>query len=255
VADSLEPRPAALAPFDGAQLPGSHRRQFRVAYVLLALVLGGAVGALVVGLQQKSKPAPPSWSSWRPTTSDPAAGSRQIADYVAQQYQLPTGEQLVGVVTNPYQSQNVQAIAVRTDKILIVDPKHTQMYALCGLGNSCAIAGGNATHARFELLRREALELALYTFKYLEGVDAAVVFFPPPPHGAQPSIFFRRSDFVRLLERPLVATLPTKTRLVPGRLTNAEEELVDRLTSPWLFRFNFERLPNGTPVLVLQPGF
>ena len=39
------------------------------------------------------------------------------------------------------------------------------------------------SEARHALLRREALELALYTFKYVDGVDSVSVFLPPRPDG------------------------------------------------------------------------
>ena len=57
----------------------------------------------------------------------------------------------------------------------------TAVYNLCGLGTSCAIAAGTPSLAGELLLRREALELALYTFRYIHGVDSVVAILPPVP--------------------------------------------------------------------------
>ena len=52
---------------------------------------------------------------------------------------------------------------------------------LCGLGSECSIATGTRDRARERLVRREALELALYTFKYVPSVNAVIAYMPPPP--------------------------------------------------------------------------
>ncbi len=70
----------------------------------------------------------------------------------------------------------MSAIAIRPDtstgkkeenEIDVVPATHSFQYILCGLGANCSIKGGKASTARHALLRREALELALYTFKYV----------------------------------------------------------------------------------------
>ena len=57
-------------------------------------------------------------------------------------------------------------------------------YRLCGSGDNCSIAIGTPSPSELQLLRREALELSLYTFKYVKDVDSVVVFLPPPPPSA-----------------------------------------------------------------------
>ena len=45
------------------------------------------------------------------------------------------------------------------------------------------------------LLSRQALELSLYTFKYVSDIDSVIVFMPPSPKGeSNGSVFFRRGD-------------------------------------------------------------
>ena len=50
--------------------------------------------------------------------------------------------------------------------------------ALCGLGPQCSIPGGDSSDAGLAL-RRQAVELSLYAFKYVDEVDSVVVFLPP----------------------------------------------------------------------------
>ena len=45
------------------------------------------------------------------------------------------------------------------------------MYTLNGLGPKGSVRGGKPSEERHLLLRREALELALYTFRYINDVD------------------------------------------------------------------------------------
>ena len=59
---------------------------------------------------------------------------------------------------------------------------------LCGYGQNCSIASGQPSVERHTLLRREAVELALYTFKFLPNIDSVSVFLPPrPDNSATPS--------------------------------------------------------------------
>ncbi len=80
---------------------------------------------------------------------------------------------------------------------------------LCGLGPKCAIAKGKASTQRHLLLRRESLELSLYTFRYVKGISNVVVFMPPKL-GSDPSeaLFFRKGDVSPELGKPLSRTLP-----------------------------------------------
>ena len=65
---------------------------------------------------------------------------------------------------------------------------NTIAYNLCGIGGkNCAIGIGTPSSARLLLLRREALELALYTFKYVHGVENVVAILPPGPLGSRPA--------------------------------------------------------------------
>ena len=57
---------------------------------------------------------------------------------------------------------------------------NTIAYNLCGVGGKdCAIGAGTPSNSRLLLLRREALELALYTFKYIRGTQNVLTILPP----------------------------------------------------------------------------
>ena len=60
-----------------------------------------------------------------------------------------------------------------------LEPGKTEMYSFCGLGAHCSIATGKPSQTRGQLVRREALETALYTFKYMPVIDSVIVFMPP----------------------------------------------------------------------------
>ena len=54
-------------------------------------------------------------------------------------------------------------------------------YVLNGLGEGGSISRGEPSEERLALVKREALELALYTFRYVDGVDHVVTLLPPTP--------------------------------------------------------------------------
>ena len=55
------------------------------------------------------------------------------------------------------------------------------LFNLCGGGQNCSIREGKPTVARSLVLRRESLELALYTFRYIKNINEVVVMLPPAP--------------------------------------------------------------------------
>ena len=198
-----------------------YRRRFGLIYMALGLVTAVGVGALIMLLARPEAGPAPIWSVWKPSGSD-TARVRQIADHVSTRYRFPEGDQLVAAIAGPptvtagADPENpipVRAIAVRPDTstgkaeeddIKIIDASKSMQYVLCGLGESCAIAHGDPSEARHMLLRRQALELALYTFKYVDGVDSVTVFLPPPPgQDAQASaVFLQRGDVKSQLSKP-----------------------------------------------------
>src|SRR4029079_18619456 len=67
-------------------------------------------------------------------------------------------------------------------------------FGLCGTrSKSQCEVGTKVSSEQQTLLRREALELSLYTLKYVDSIDSVVVFMPPEAK-IQGRVFLRRND-------------------------------------------------------------
>jgi hypothetical protein len=269
MAEALTPPGETPAPPPGELVPrpprvesGSYRGRFGLVYGALALLLAGAIAGFVVLVVQPGKGPEAAWSAWRPEGDD-AQKQQEIADHVGAAYRLPSGQQLVSVQAAPPRVQDIPigAIAIRRPSsgssadqpISVLPVEGAAVYILCGLGTDCAIEEGTPSAERMRLLRRESLELALYTFRYVSGKGSVVTFLPPKP-GDKPSfaLFFQRGDLSAELDRPLRSTLPDDRLLRADQLSALEVPTIDRLTEPHLFRFSFQQLQDGTAVLVLD---
>jgi hypothetical protein len=248
-----------------------YRRRFGLIYMALGLVTAVGVGALIMLLARPEAGPAPIWSVWKPSGSD-TARVRQIADHVSTRYRFPEGDQLVAAIAGPptvtagADPENpipVRAIAVRPDTstgkaeeddIKIIDASKSMQYVLCGLGESCAIAHGDPSEARHMLLRRQALELALYTFKYVDGVDSVTVFLPPPPgQDAQASaVFLQRGDVKSQLSKPLSKTLAPGAPSV-GQIPANELQSLNGITGSNLYNYQYTQAQDLSAVLVLDP--
>ncbi len=156
------------------------------------------------------------------------------------------------------------------------------IYQLNGLGQNGSIKGGTPSVSRQQLVRREALELALYTFRYLPEVEMVVALLPPPPPGqasaaatasptptpspapgvggllAAPSppehmnaIFYRPGDLKPQLQVPLGMTVPADAP-TPENMGGQEGVIVDQLTNSNFFRWSVIEAQDGTPYFVLD---
>jgi hypothetical protein len=244
-------------------LKTAHARRFGLAYLGLAALLGAAVGTFILLVERPAPKPPPPWSAWRPTSDTSLGRATEIAEHVARQYHLPSGNQLVRVrvVPGPGATDDaIRTVAVTTkadaqsaDDFNFFDASTTVMYFLCGSGAKCAIKEGKPTTARHAVLRRQALELALYTFEYVKGTESVVTFFPPQK-GKDPAfaLFFRKGDLDPQLDAPLRRTLPQQRAPRPGELTPVERRTVDELTLRRLFQYFVQNNDNGR-ILVLAP--
>jgi hypothetical protein len=240
---------------------------FGVAYFVLAAVLGASIGTFIVLVGRNSAPKT-EWSAWAP---DGSVGERvsKITEHVATRYRLPSGNQLVGVIPQPPSvERDGQRLPIRAfgfadrqvsnglPDVTFRPADNAVEYILCGIpGKGCAIPEGTPTPERLRLLRREALELALYTFRYVDGVDAVFAMLPPK-NGDPPSLglYFEKSQLADELKHPLRRTLPQPAPLTVDRLTTLDKTVVDRLTTRNLFQFQYQQISDGSWVLVLAPA-
>jgi hypothetical protein len=267
VIGSAEPDPVAEQPA-GPRPPSPYRSRF--GFLLGALIgVGLATMALLVGViaNPSGSTAPPNWSTWKPTANEGFAAAHQIADYVGHKYRLGNGDQLVAVVSGPIEFLDVPlSVAVRTapngGDIRLLDGKGV-MFTLNGLGPHGSIKGGKPTNERGALVRREALELALYTFRYIDDVDMVVALLPPlPPKKGDPptttaptrALFFRPGDLKPELDRPINMTIAPATPR-PETIADLEVKQIDTLTRPNLFEASFQQGQDARAFLVLsRPG-
>jgi hypothetical protein len=235
------------------------------------MVAGIGVGALLVLVGRGSPASAPDWSAWEPTGSSERRAA-QIGDHVGDQYRLPSGKALVAVtyagpptVTGPDGSSfQVRALAVRPDTtggraeandIDTLNAQSSVMYTLCGLGTSCSIPEGKPTVERGQLLRREALELALYSFRYLDGVDSTLVLLPPRADGqAATAVFVERNDVRAELDRPLDQTLTAPLTPGVGEIQADEQRVIDRSTRSRVYEYSYLQAQDGSPIMVLTPA-
>ena len=247
----------------------AYRNRFGLFYVVLAIVAGAGVGALLV-LVGRGSPAPaPAWSAWEPTGSGPTRAA-QIADHISEPYRLPSGHALVGVkVGLPTVTLGdgttfpIVAFAVTPDTasgkadpsdIDTINANSTVMYTLYGLGPNGSIPEGKPSNARGQLLRREALELALYTFRYVDGANSVLVLMPPrAPKKTATAVFLAKGDVGAELSRPLEDTLTAPQTPGVGEIALDEQRSIDRLTQRRLYAYQYLRAQDGGFVMVLTP--
>jgi hypothetical protein len=252
--------------------------RFSFAYTLLIMLALGGVGALIFLLLRPSAPKAQPWSTFKPSGGSSLAMERQIATQVSSEYKESTDSRLVSVFPGPLQatqyvqgSSGTQSVEVPISLIAVqpdlstgkheqgdysfYHPDTTVGYAMCGLGatqQNCSVL--SATGSPGGLLRREALELALYTLKYVPNTNAVVVYMPPPgnPQAAARALFLSRKDVKANLRLPLAKTLKPQEVVLGGGVPDGGH--VGELTSARVYASDYQTLPgDGTSALVLTP--
>jgi hypothetical protein len=263
------------------EAPRYSKYSARFQFLLGALIAVGAAAvvllvAVVVGGKDDTTIAlrsGPPWSEWQPTATGVAA-AEQIAQHVGREYRLPDGKQLVGVEGGALELAGlpvtiaIQQPVAQGGDIDFVEGSGV-LYRMCGTkGIDCGI-GGTPSENRHLLLRREALELALYSFRYL-GVSETVVILPPAvvkPTASSSStlttskasaqaLLFRRGqpDVQTALAHPLTTTLRQETPSVSGVSRSPDARLVSAITNTKLFQSKFQLAnQDARAILVLDP--
>ena len=259
-------------------------RKFRVA---TAVLVGVGVAALAVSIAiaagsdgSASRGSALQWSSWSPPDNG-RQGAQEIADFIAPYYRATPADQLsVVTAVNLKNPSNPLQVAVPAPGspgskggLVPLSPSSTMLYNLCGVNSTnCSIGVGQASSNRLLLLRREALELALYTFKYISGVNTVVAILPPG-HTVQGctglcskpqqkttikaldiAVAFDRSELRPWLNTPIRSTLPELLPPTVSAMSKAPEaQLVSIITAHGLFSEHAEQAQDGSTVLVLTP--
>jgi hypothetical protein len=265
---------------------GSRRRQgsphslkfLAVTAALVGIALGAIAVAVAIATDGSSAGPAAQWSSWSPP-DDGVPGERDIANAVAPLYRAsPAGQLTVVTAQNFSGNGSGTQVALRNpnDGTLSALGGTTAVFNLCGLGPNCSISGTPSSD-RLLLLRREAFELSLYTFKYIHGVQNVVSILPPgkaltattakltpkPPATSSRSskaaplfiaVAFQKRSLQQFLNRPLRGTLPEEVPPTPVTIAKAPEaELVSVVTAQALFKQQTIQAQDGSNVLVLDP--
>jgi hypothetical protein len=286
VAEDVAARPAARPEVEKPAASRAERAhssayytRFSLAYTVLIMLAAAGVAALVLILVRPPAKHSPPWSKFVPTGSS-LDMERQIATRVSSEYKASAGGLLVSVFPGPLQApgvvqgdsgpQSVQVpvslISVQPDvstgqqeqgDFTFYQPDSTVGYEMCGFGDpqrNCGVpSSGEANPA--QLLRREALELALYTLKYVPGTKAVLTYFPGSANPQAPTIavFVTRNDVKENLHLPLARTLEPRTIRL-GAAQPADSGRVSALAH--VFTTSYQTLPSdGTAALTLTPAF
>jgi hypothetical protein len=254
-----------------------HSRKFRAALATLAGIAVGAIAVAVVFIANDNSASAPKaghWSSWAPSSSGSAA-VKEIVSHVAPLYKLNSSH-LLDVVTPLNVSQATSSGTVTGNGLTVVVNTggsssqslelltgNTVVYTICGLGSAgtCELPG-KATTTRMLLMRREALELALYTFKYDSGSQNVVAVLPPGHTTGSTikpvtvSVLFVRKELQPQLDEPLSKSLeenPPSTTQLPAWSQTSEAALVGEITGRGLFASQVETQQTVGKLLVLSP--
>lgn len=301
-AGTQDPPAPASAPADGAQAKRRrwsresrrakrsvhrstpHNGKFRIATVLLggvavaALAIAVAVVLAHTGSVKSGGGKTKTWSAWSPSSSG-TKGVAEIAEEVAPFYRLSPSKQLdivtplslsvptsSGTITGSGPVPVVNTGTAKAEKLSLL-PGHTVAFNICGIGKpNCALAG-KPSAARLLLLRREALELALYTFKYISGTQNVIALLPP---GHQKTInratkkitskplsvgvLFAKPELQQFLSKPLnktLAAIPPEVPQLPVWIPTSDAALVDQVTARSLFQSTVES-QDGQKLLVMR---
>jgi hypothetical protein len=250
----------------GKSGPTPYRGRFGFMWGALAGIAVCVValgGVLVASSGSDSGPQlAKNWSDWKPNTSRMLAGAEDIAKHVGREYKQDSGDQLATITSGGMDIGGTPLhIAVRPKggELQVLNGAAV-LYLLNGLATDAATVTGRARKTNERLMMREAVELALYSFRYLDDVTMVGIMLPPRSGAAVAStdgqqsrmVFFRPGDLLDKLEVPLAKTLsPEPPR--PKSLTKEDALKIDSLALRNLFLVQIQQLESQQNYLVLAP--
>jgi hypothetical protein len=268
VAATVEPStelvPAPAAGSLGAVQPPISEHTPRFQFLLGALgALGVCAVALALALIFAPQPAPPPpWGPWQPSVSSPTPLS-DIANHVSSEYRLAGGAQLFPSITAGVAEVSgvPVAVEVQTGKTFVDPPGIPVLYTLCGGGAPHCTLVGRPSAQRILLIRRAALELALYTLRYIQGASEVIVLLPPlevaspgkrPHEQAGDAMLFTSTGLQNQINAPFTDTLEPVTPSAATIVKSDDTPAVERLTLNSLYTVKLE-LSDTAQVMFLQP--
>ena len=257
--------PAPSAPSLGATPPQGRfhfTTRFALVYGALTVILIASSALFVTFIVDGAN----GWSNWHPSPGTTAQVTKEIADHVAGEYRTAAGAQLVAVVPSPpavtigTKNIAITAVAAHTSPNSNSDVQArvtdgTETYTFCGLEAFCSLSG-TPTVTRGQLIRREALETALYTFKYVPKIDSVIAFMPASKTSTlKELLYLRKQDLTHELNQPLRKTLTLATPPAPQNPDLLEKGTIDQLTLHRVFSYTFTDLQSNGALLILNPLF
>jgi hypothetical protein len=105
-------------------------------------------------------------------------------------------------------------------------------------------------------VRRQALELSLYTFKYVRDIESVVVLLPNRTGQQQPgtAVFLERADVRHELSEPLAETFSSPVTPDIGEIPAEELRSIERITRPRLYAYQYDSAADGSPIMILTPA-
>jgi hypothetical protein len=259
MADVVEKRSVAapVAP-PGSRRAGAYGGRFALAHILVVAAFGSLLVLFAYLVSQSNNSA--TWSSYKPTGGETYPRAQKLANFLAPRY-ISGGSPIAVIQAQPlfFHDQVVDGVAFTRAPFQDVGEHYHQLeragastmaYVFCGQAARCGLAATGAEDV-IPLLRRESLELALYTFKYWPEIDAVVAVLPPAAKSS-PAVYLRRSNFEAELSKPLERTLPSRDVITASSMGAAELATVERLTR--IFPSSFQETPSGRMLLLLGTG-
>lgn len=239
------------------------------AAVLLVVLLGSdAAPERSAGGSAAEDGLAANWSPWHPRATDAIGGAQEIADKLGGTYKDAKDKSLTRVKGGLIALNTVPiqvAVPAAGDRFQVVAGLGVQ-YTLGGFGRDGRLEGTAPSKERRRLLRREALELSLYSFRYLPDVQMVVALLPPAPKAEQvhtestskkpepyqdQALFWRRGELRKQLETPLATTMAVKAPKIDA-IAPAEAKRIDELTLEHLYTYDHIQQQDGSIYLVLK---
>jgi hypothetical protein len=279
VTQSPSATPPAAPPPQYRRPQRSFGRRFGLSYAGLVLVLAAlGLGGYFVWDASRDDGASgdtaaavggDGWSDFAPQRTGLLA-AKEIARHVQTQYRLQSGREAVAVIAErpvyqetPILFMLLRPRTVRFDRdIDVLEMGDGMQYILCGLGPACSIAEGRPSPERARWLRRQAIELALYSFHYGGALEHVLVYMPPSitqdeqgqPQASSYALLFRRQDLGAELRQPLEATVPQRDRyIVTDPMSEDEAERLDAIAERGFYSYELQQGADGNPILILDP--